>query len=405
MILLSQETGFLGPIAWVLGQIFNLLFQLVDKIGIPNIGLCIILFTIIVRLILLPLTIKQQKFSKLSSMLNPEVQAIQAKYKNKKDNESVMKMNEETKAVYAKYGTSPTGGCLTMLIQLPILFALYRVLYKIPGYVTPINDLLGGVADKIMKVDGYESVLKTVDISSTSKTGIIDSLYMLSNKEWSSLASNSGFSDISSVITSAGDKLDQYNNFFGISLTQNPGWTISWALLIPLLAGLTQWVSTKLMTASTPQQQSGNDMANSMANSMKVMNNIMPIMSIIFCVSFPAGVGLYWIMGSVVMIIQQLVINRYMSKIDIEQMVQKNIDKENEKRARKGLPPKKITNTATSYVESVKKQESLEARKGEIKTKAIDSSEYYKNSSAKPGSLAAKANMVKQFNEKNKKSE
>ena len=81
---------------------------------------------------MMPLTVKQQKFSKLSAKMNPELQAIQSKYKNKKDNDSMMKMNEETKAVYKKYGVSPSGSCLQLVIQLPILWALYRVIYNFP---------------------------------------------------------------------------------------------------------------------------------------------------------------------------------------------------------------------------------------------------------------------------------
>jgi len=108
-VLLTQNDGaILGPIAKLLGYIMNAIFNGLAAIGIPNIGLTIILFTIVIYLCLMPLTIKQQKFSKLSAKMNPELQEIQAKYKNKKDNDSMAKMNEETKAVYAKYGTSPT---------------------------------------------------------------------------------------------------------------------------------------------------------------------------------------------------------------------------------------------------------------------------------------------------------
>ena len=112
----------------------NGIFEVINFIGIPNIGLSIILFTIVVYLMMLPLTIKQQKFSKLSAKMNPELQAIQAKYKNRKDNESAMQMNAETQAVYAKYGVSPTGSCVQLLIQMPILLALYQVISKIPAY-------------------------------------------------------------------------------------------------------------------------------------------------------------------------------------------------------------------------------------------------------------------------------
>ena len=397
MIFLTQETGFLKPIAWLLGQIFNFLFLFVEKIGIPNIGLCVILFTIIVRLIMMPLTIKQQKFSKLSNMMNPEIQAIQAKYKDKKDNESMMKMNAETKAVYEKYGTSPTGGCLVMLIQLPIMFALYRVIYKIPGYVSSINTICSKIYDKISSVGKWQDILENNGITGLGDTpnSFIDKIYTFSSSTWNKIT---GISEFSSVKEES-DKLQHITNFFGINLTQAPGWKWSLALLIPLLAGLTQWLSSKLMenknTTSNNSQQPG------MAGSMKVMNTVMPIMSAFFCITFPACIGIYWITSSVVQIVQQLIINNKMNHIDVEQMVQANIDKLNAKRARKGLPPKKITNTATAYVEQVKKQEARVERKEQRDEEIKKATDYYKNTTAKPGSLAAKANMVKMFNERN----
>lgn len=419
MILLSTEGGFLKPFAWLLGKIIDLLFKLVDLIpveSLPVLGICVILFTIVVRLILLPMTIKQQKFSKLSNMMNPEIQEIQAKYRDKRDSASMAKMNEETKAVYAKYGTSPTGGCLTMIIQLPIMFALYRVIYKIPGYVSKIKGLFvnkgNGIAEQIMNIEGYadkmveaELVDKVTQIDTTNE--LIDKMYNFSASQWDKVLET--FPEISNNISGLVDQLESYTNFFGISLTQNPGWRFTvdghfnWALLIPLLAGLSQWFSAKLMESRNKVTMPNND-ENPMASSMKIMNMIMPILSAVFCVSFPSCIGIYWITGSVVQIVQQVIINRYMDKINVEEMVKKNIEKANAKRAKKGLPPQKMVNTATTYAEQVKKAEEREARKGERDEQMKDSTEYYKNASEnKPGSLAAKANMVKLYNEKNNK--
>ncbi len=419
MILLSTETGFLKPIAWLLGKIIDLLFNLISAIpvdSLPVLGICVILFTIVVRLILLPMTIKQQKFSKLSNIMNPEIQAIQAKYRDKKDNASMMKMNEETKAVYEKYGTSPTGGCLTMIIQLPIMFALYRVIYKIPGYVSKIKGLFvnngNGIADKVEKIEKYADKMVEAGLASKveeidTTTELIDVMYNFSNSQWDKLLET--FPEIADSISGAIDQLVSYTNFFGISLTQNPGWRFTvdghfnWALLIPVLAGLSQWLSAKLMENRNKVKNNNND-ENPMASSMKIMNMIMPIMSAIFCVTFPSCVGIYWIMGSIVQIVQQMIINKYMDSIDVETMVQKNIDKANEKRAKKGLPPQKMINGATSYVEEVKKVEAREARKGEREAEMKKSTEYYNSSSGpQPGSLAAKANMVKLYNERNNK--
>lgn len=414
MILLTTQTGFLKPIAWLLGQIFNGLFNLIYNIAewftdkpyhVPIIGISVILFTIIVRLILLPMTIKQQKFSKLSGLMNPELQEIQAKYKDKRDQVSMMNMQAETKAVYEKYGTSPTGGCLTMLIQLPIMFALYRVIYKIPGYVTKIRELCGGIADKITgSGDDWATKLDAINgISVSASTGratLIDKIYNLSPEKWSEV--QNAFSSVD--FGNAFDQIHGYNNLFGISLTQAPGWRLSWALIIPILAGLTQWLSVKLMeNKNNVNVGSQNDQQAGMASSMKVMNTIMPILSAVFCVSFASCIGLYWIASSVVQIVVQLVINKKMNDKDVDEIVKENIEKANIKRAKKGLPPVKISNVTSKYVEQVHKMEARENRKEERDKEIKESTSYY-NTSAKPGSLAAKANMVKMFNEKNNNS-
>lgn len=414
MILLTTQTGFLKPIAWLLGQIFNGLFNLIYNIAewftdkpyhVPIIGISVILFTIIVRLILLPMTIKQQKFSKLSGLMNPELQEIQAKYKDKRDQVSMMNMQAETKAVYEKYGTSPTGGCLTMLIQLPIMFALYRVIYKIPGYVTKIRELCGGIADKITgSGDDWATKLdaiKGISVSaSTGRASLIDKIYNLSPEKWSEV--QNAFSSVD--FGNAYDQIHGYNNLFGISLTQAPGWRLSWALIIPILAGLTQWLSVKLMeNKNNVNVGSQNDQQAGMASSMKVMNTIMPILSAVFCVSFASCIGLYWIASSVVQIVVQLIINKKMNNKDVDEIVKENIEKANIKRAKKGLPPVKISNVTSKYVEQVHKMEARENRKEERDKEIKESTSYY-NTSAKPGSLAAKANMVKMFNEKNNNS-
>lgn len=414
MILLTTQTGFLKPIAWLLGQIFNGLFNLIYNIAewftdkhyhVPIIGISVILFTIIVRLILLPMTIKQQKFSKLSGLMNPELQEIQAKYKDKRDQVSMMNMQAETKAVYEKYGTSPTGGCLTMLIQLPIMFALYRVIYKIPGYVTKIRELCGGIADKITgSGDDWATKLDAINgisvSASTGKATLIDKIYNLSPEKWSEV--QNAFSSVD--FGNAYDQIHGYNNLFGISLTQAPGWRLSWALIIPILAGLTQWLSVKLMeNKNNVNVGSQNDQQAGMASSMKVMNTIMPILSAVFCVSFASCIGLYWIASSVVQIVVQLVINKKMNNKDVDEIVKENIEKANIKRAKKGLPPVKISNVTSKYVEQVHKMEARENRKEERDKEIKESTSYY-NTSAKPGSLAAKANMVKMFNEKNNNS-
>ena len=186
-----------GPIADILGYIMDMLFRFTQQFGILNIGLCIILFTLIIKILMFPLTIKQQKFTKLNAIMQPEIMAIQKKYKGKTDQQSMMKMNAETKAVYEKYGTSMTGGCLQLLIQLPILFALYRVIYNIPGYVSSVKDYFQTVVDAIGGLDAVGKLTQfatenNISLTTlTNKSGeltntdqMIDILYKFTPDQW-----------------------------------------------------------------------------------------------------------------------------------------------------------------------------------------------------------------------------
>ena len=169
-MLLTKQGGILYPFATLLGWIMNGIFWVIDKIGIPNIGLSIVLFTIVMNVLMLPLTYKQQKFSKLNSKMNPELQVIQEKYKGRTDQESMMAMQEETKAVYAKYGVSPTGSCLQLLIQIPILFSLYQVIYRIPAYVSKVGDVFMVLAKKIVDTDNGAFLLNNSGVDSINRT-------------------------------------------------------------------------------------------------------------------------------------------------------------------------------------------------------------------------------------------
>ena len=131
MLLTKSTTFIIGPIAELIGIIMNVIFDILAKIGIPNLGISIIIMTILIYMLMLPLTIRQQKFSKLQRKMQPELQKIQKKYQGRKDSASVAAQQEEMKQVYDKYGVSATGSCVQLLIQMPILFALYRVFYNI----------------------------------------------------------------------------------------------------------------------------------------------------------------------------------------------------------------------------------------------------------------------------------
>ena len=439
-ILLTQDDGaILGPIAKILGVIMDIIFNLLDLIGIPNIGLSIILFTIVVYLLMLPMTIKQQKFSKLSAKMQPELQKITKKYEGKKDQASMMLQQEETKAVYDKYGTSPTGSCLQLLIQMPILFALYRVIYAIPAYVGKIKEIYIPLVNKLMGVEGVDEILKgfknslryTNQFTNESFTGgvteyiqntYIDCLNMASSTEWASLAE--AFPNLANDINDTYAKISEYNNFLGLNIGNTPmdiikegvaigayGLVIA-AVMIPVLAAVTQWLNVKLMpTANENNKKSGNETADTMASSMKTMNNIMPLMSAWFCFSFPSGMGIYWIAGSVVRSVQQVAINKYIDRMDFDALIEKNKDKAEEKAKKRRAKNEKMLAQAETLSQAAnqntKKISSkttfseayrMTMEEREAKMKEI---EKYSKSSHKStkGSIAAKANMVKNYND------
>jgi len=413
MISLTQSTTpVIGQVAWVLGKIMNGLFLALDAVGIANIGLAIILFTIVVKLLMLPLTVKQQKYTKLTNVMNPEIQAVQKKYKGKKDQESVMKMNEEQKRVYEKYGTSPTGGCLQIFIQMPILFALYRIIQNIPAYVPQLKllftNILGTNGNGIMSTPGFADTMVANfgkgDYTTPDK--VIDIMTKFSPAKWDTLSGL--FPTYADTIASNVEQINHMNNFLGVNMSQNPGLVIGVSLLIPIFAGITQWLSVKLQ--QNPAMTNNDD--NPAAASMKMMTTVMPLMSAVFAISLPAGLGLYWIAQAVVQIILQLIINRHIDRIGIDSIIQANVDKKNRKRERKGLPQKVISNNANTYTKNVAKYtdknadriDSLKKIKDENsnKVKEIISSSQKSNNGGS-SSLAEKAGMVSKYNDKNKK--
>ncbi len=434
-ILLTKDSTFIiGQVAWLLGQIMNGIFYVIDFIGIPNIGLAIILFTIVVNLLMMPLNIRQQKFSKLSAKINPEMQLIEKKYKGKSDQQSLMAKNMEIQELYAKYGISPRGSCIQLLIQFPILLALYRVINSMPAYVTQIRDTFKILATAIIDKDGggflqnsgIESIANTVSMYGRAMTdgdltnGIIDVLNKLSSSDLLEVARNYDLTNLEyqgrlilSNDTTRG-LIDTYNNFLGLNMADSPGtlirnaWAVgAWgivigAVLIPILSAVTQWINVKLM----PQQPTnGNDKASSMAASMKTMNMVMPLISAWFCFSFPAGMGLYWVAGSVVRSIQQIVINKHIDKMDFNDIIAQNSEKSAKKLEKLKASQERMNAYASMNTKKVQNKANImsgmsEQEKEEAMNKAT---EYYNSGNAKPGSMMAKANMVRQYNEKNNK--
>ena len=419
MILATKSgTPIIGQIAVVMGWIMNAIYKVLEAVGIQNLGLCIIIFSILIYLCMTPLQIKQQKFSKLSAIMQPEIQKIQKKYQGKKDQDSMMKMQEETQAVYQKYGVSATGSCVQLAIQMPILFALYQVIQNIPAYVGSVYNVFNGVCTKILAVDGFTDIINNfitdnkmtrVRQVTDNADSIVDFLYALSPSQWKSLQEISQFSGFSDQISKTASEIQKMQTFGVLNIADQPLSYIKTgsliliiaALAIPLLSWATQMLNLKLMPQAATQN--GNNDNNAMASSMKTMNTVMPLMSAFFCFTFPVGLGIYWIASAVVRSIQQLLINRHLNKMNIDDLVNENMKKMEAKRTKEGLPPQKITNQAHQSAKNINKVEKGMSGTDEA-NRAKKVEEAYKNAShAKAGSITAKANLVRDYEERNKK--
>lgn len=337
------------------GMIMNWIFEFLYHIGVTDVGVNIvistILFTIIIYTLLLPFTIKQQKFSRISAIMNPEIQAIQNRYKGKSDQASMLKMQEETKLIYQKYGTSPTGGCLGSLIQLPFLFALWPVMRDIPKFVKAVDK------DKVYKFMGIVVSGPGTEAANTAATP--------------------------SMLLKSGQV-----------------WLIIVAIAIPVLAGFTQWLSIKISQSRTQNKDTNKKEENAALKQMNSMMNVMPLMSVFMCFSMQIVLGLYWIVSAVVRIVQQAIINKFLDKKPIDQLVEENMQKAAKKNAKKKeVDPSKMNRMAQMYT---KKLEEIKAQ-AEEQEKTSNTNSGVNQTSAKPGSLAAKANMVRDYNSRNNK--
>jgi YidC/Oxa1 family membrane protein insertase len=431
-IALTKSTWFIvGWVAQILGILMNGIYLVISKIGVPNVGLAIILFTIIMYALMTPLQIQQQRFTKLNAMMQPELQKIQSKYKGKTDQISQQKQMDETNAVYEKYGTSPTGSCVQLLIQMPILFALYQVIYHIPGYITAIGNQLRVVAEDsnfvtffTKFIEGLDNKTLNASMGSGEVERVMDTVYKLNTAQWASILEAAKGQSFEANLQSVHTYINRATNFVGLNISDSPmnilqpAWAAkNWglivvAVLIPVLAWATQMWNLKVAQAGqNANKDKKKDEENAMAQTMNSMNTFMPLMSAFFCLTLPVGIGIYWIIGAVVRVVQMLIINKSLDSETEEEIIKKALEKSNKKRAKKGLPPQKITNAAHLSTKTLAAEEQeAKARAEEAKRKQaernketqekIKNSTAYYNENAKPGSIASKANMVRQYEER-----
>ena len=418
-ILASTSTfPILRYIAQLLGWLMNGIFSVLDKIGLPNIGVAILIFTIIIYLILTPIQYKTQKSSKIMAAVNPEIQKIQQKYKGKRDQYSMQKMQQETQEVYRRYGVSMMGSCLPMLVQLPLLLAVYQVILHIPGYIAKIGGMFDGLAGKILGTSGAQKALTDfvsenavrVRLSETlTQENVIDFLYVLKPGQWDKLQEMSQFAALKGDIADVAAQSYKVNSFLGINIAEAPWDAIKSGfsaiksghptaglilalfigIAIPVLAWFTQWLNYKLM----PQQATANSKDNPVAGQLSTMNTVMPIFSAFICLTLSMGIGIYWIVGAIIRCIQQVIINRKIGKVDVEG-IRAQIEEDNKARRieenRKASGSKGGRGSRTYADPHGGRARSIE-----------DTEKYYvQDENISPNSLTAKANMVRRMDNK-----
>ena len=289
-----------------MGFIIEFIYNLVQ-----NYGFSIIIFTVLIKLILMPLAVKSQKAMRKQQKIQPYMMELQQKYANDKE-----KLQQETMKLYKENNISMTGGCLPLLIQFPILIGLYRVIQK------PLTYLLG-VDFKLT-----ETLSRVTVIMTRMTAEHADIIGKLSTATAEQVANNSQIqlSKWVSILNGPNDPWVINFGFFGLDLSVVPSVSVNYILsgkfmyldrvlliLIPLIAILTTWLSMKQSQKMT-QMPKNAQQDNPAASMNKSMNVMMPIMTGIFTFTLPSGLGLYWIVSNLMQILQQYLLNQYFKK-------------------------------------------------------------------------------------------
>lgn len=317
---------FLNFLMKPLGQF---LYFIYETIAFKNYGWTIIIFTVIVKMALLPLTYKQQKSSLEMQKIQPLIQEVNERYKNDKE-----KLSAETMALYKEHNVNPIGSCLPMLFQFPILIALYQVISRPLVYLLNIDST---VVTKITSI-----VKETISLGNYPEVGIIKNI-TLEIAQRLNIDAVVNFPNVGNLIL----ELQKGMNFYGLKLYEIPSYNGSTIfanpkLYIPLftlsiVATIITFISSKLSMVSmakrnehhktdamkqleienSNKKKKVNNKSNNVPekkSQMAMTNSMMlylgPIMTLFISFSVPAGVTLYWAVGYIIMIIQQLIINK-----------------------------------------------------------------------------------------------
>lgn len=290
---MMNALAFLAP---VLGPVLKFIYQFVD-----NYGLAIILFSILMKLLILPLNIKQQKSMEEMRKIQPELAKLNKKYQNDKE-----KLQKETMKLYEQHNVNPAAGCLPVLIQFPIIFALYRVINR------PMSYIMGLSVETIRKI--VEVMQWDIDVSTNN-------LLMMNEIKIAHNMTPEVIAKLGDLVPGGLKSIDF--TFMGLNLAQTPQFNqfdVLW--IIPILAVLTTFLTSKVSMMTQPSATGGaEDTAASMNKGMMLM---MPLMTGYFCFMMPSGVGLYWIVNNILAILQQLWFNRKLMMEKISSLKKKD---------------------------------------------------------------------------------
>lgn len=302
----------LGWVMWLWYQITN------------NYAVALFLFTLTTRLLMVPLTIRQQKTTAKMAIIQPQIQQIQKKYEKNKE-----KMNEEMMKLYQEQGYNPMSGCLPLLIQMPILFGLIDVIYR------PLKHILRLPADVVTAVEEIALNLGLVkSISGLNASQIMAVQSIRENVQpWITI----GQENIDKILT-----LDL--NLLGINLGQTPQYSMfsdivtqfsfNPLLLVPLLSG----ASALAMSLVTMRNNSSQAAA---AGSMKGMMLMMPLMSFFIAFSVPAGVGIYWFYSNLIALVQGIIMNKVYNPKEMAEKAKAELEEKQEKERQERIEAKK----------------------------------------------------------------
>ena len=328
-----NDPGFIvGPMAAFFGSILNFIFNFVNSFTAYNaLGISIVLLTLFTIVLMIPLSIKMQKSMVAMQKLSPEMMKIRKKYEGDKSRETQQKMNAEVQALYSKNKVNPLGGCLPIVVQMPIFIALNFIMQQSYRYVTEIGAVFNQISEEILsmvEVLGAYEYLQLVAPHFRAKipnrmwedgalnAGVAADVETIvsrfSHAEWSSFIADMP-ADMHATMYELVAQKDALELFFGINLGQLSGVAFP-GIVIPILAAVTTFLSSYFMTKLTASMSTD----PTQKQMQKIMLFAMPLMLGFFTVQMAAGVGVYWITSSVFRTIQQIILNRIYFKPSVQ---------------------------------------------------------------------------------------